>query len=472
MTTIQEIFTELVDTNSTKVKQQILEKYKDNNLLKQIFYLAYSPRIKFYIKKIPEYFRAVEFQNDDVHLNIQLYQLKKIYNREITGHKALEFLSLLLTPLSNDYAKILENIILKDLKLGINTSTINKVWNNLIEETPYQGAISYNKKKALKLFETDTQGVVSQEKLDGRFCNAIILNEDNNTTLLLEARSGETTYLANSLDFLKHPLTINHVLNGELVIEGVDRYTSNGIIASLISIHKKINNHENPDKDIKKFELKYQQSIENALQSITYVVWDVIAYNSYLRGYENIDYKARLRILKTIVENINNPRLKLVETKQVNSLEEALEDFNKKVSENKEGIIIKGLSAYWKDGKPNWAIKIKMNFSVELRIIGFNEGKKGTRFENNLGSLVCSSEDGLLNTDPAGITDEIRQYIWDNKEKLIDTIVEVECSGISKNNKNEYSVLHPRFIKLRDDRTKANTLAEILQIEQSVKSIL
>jgi NADPH-dependent curcumin reductase CurA len=61
-------------------KGKVLAKYKDNELLKRVIYLAHSPRIKFYIKQIPEYVK------DDFELNMPLEQalvtLENIYSEK------------------------------------------------------------------------------------------------------------------------------------------------------------------------------------------------------------------------------------------------------------------------------------------------------------------------------------------------------------------------------------------------------
>ena len=53
------------------------------------------------------------------------------------------------------------------------TTFINKVFKDLIEETPYMGAISFDEKKAREVFKKG-KGGFSQIKMDGRYCNAII----------------------------------------------------------------------------------------------------------------------------------------------------------------------------------------------------------------------------------------------------------------------------------------------------------
>lgn len=457
---ILNIINELADNSSSKTKLEILKKHQNNDLLKRCFYLALSPRIKFYIKNIPSY----KSDTLSYYLETSLGKLSILYTRQQTGIDAINFLKDILTYSFEDDAIIIERIIGKDLKCGVNVTTANKIWKGLIEETPYMGAISFNKKKAQQLF--DGNGVVvSQEKMDGRYCNTIISD-----TVVHEARSGEITYLDNTFDFLLSGTLKDVVLNGELIINGVDRYTSNGMIASIVFINKKKQENKPYSSDCIKFFNKYQVSVNEAANQISLVCWDIIDLNEYFAGYSDIIYAERFKRLKDFITEINNPRVRLVDSRIVESLEDALTDFNLKISENKEGTIIKSLSGKWKDGKPNWQQKIKLEMSVDLKISGFKQGTKGTRLEDTLGSLIVESSDGLLQTDPAGISDEMRDYIWANQDSLLGSIVEIKSCGTSRSKTSDiYALLHPRFIKLRDDKLKANTLSEILEIENSLK---
>jgi len=457
---IYSIFEELKSTNSTKIKEQILQKYKNNDLLKEVLYQALSPRVKFYIKKIPEYTRNNSTLNN---LNDAIQDLKILSSRVKTGNDAIQFLQNLLSNLSQNDATILERIISKDLKIGLNKATVNKVWKNLIETTPYMGAKAFDKNKARNLFLNNK--IISQVKMDGRYANALI-NED----IILESRGGEITYINNALDDVLSLVKPGYVLNGELTIPGYSRYESNGIIASIISINKKINDGETADKELNNFFKEHHMTLQDMSKKIVYTVWDMITMEEYLNLKSNRTYKERFVALQEMIKEINSDRLQLVEYRYVDTYEKAIEHFKEMLQRGEEGTIIKTMDCKWVNGKPNEQMKLKIEFSTDLRIIGFNEGAKGTRLENNLGSLICESECGLLKTSPGGITDKMRKYIWDNREALLGTYVEVKCSGISVTD-NGYSMLHPRFEKLRDDKHKGNDLNEILLIEKGIKDL-
>ena len=53
--TIKQIFDEIASTSGNNAKIEILGKYKDNELLKRVLYMANSKRVKFYLKQVPEY---------------------------------------------------------------------------------------------------------------------------------------------------------------------------------------------------------------------------------------------------------------------------------------------------------------------------------------------------------------------------------------------------------------------------------
>lgn len=144
---IKKIFDEISALSGDKAKMAKLEEHSTNELLKEVLYLACSKRIKFYIKRIPEY-----TPNGIEPLSWALNHLKMLYERHYTGNEALDWLLYLLSNLSSDDAYILERIIGKDVKLGMGTTFINKVIPGLIEKTPYMGCVPFDVKKAKALF--------------------------------------------------------------------------------------------------------------------------------------------------------------------------------------------------------------------------------------------------------------------------------------------------------------------------------
>lgn len=481
---IKQIFDEIAAESSTNRKVEILSKYKDNELLKEVLYKACSKRVKFFIKQIPEYTSI----GQPYSLEQAIVKIEDFSTRALTGNAAIGYLQKLLMGLPKDDAYVLERIIEKDCRINMGTSLINKVFPKLIEETPYMGAKSYDIKLVKKLFEKGKKAF-SQVKMDGRYANSIIRSSEAE----LESRQGEPTVLAaidgegkiRDAKFIQELKRLDDcVLNGELTIPGIPRYISNGIIASLVSIGKKIKDGENVDKEISKFEKEHQMIYETALDSIVYTVWDTITVEEYFDAKSNVPYSKRLANLGQLIlngyENISaeaisigdnaNTLIRIVDGKMVSSFEEAMAHFQEMLNRGEEGTILKAEDGTWKDGKPNWQVKCKLEMDVDLKIVGFNYGTG--KNANVISSINVTSSDGLVNTKPTGIDEKMMKYITENQDKLMNTILEVECSGLSRDGNGNYALLHPRFKKLRDDKDTCDSLESIKQIEAMAKGLV
>lgn len=452
---IKEIFDEIANESSTLKKMEIVTKYKDDELFKRVLYMANSKRIKFYIKQIPEYKKS----NTTYTLIWALDQLSLLSNRTLTGYDAIRHLKSILENVSSDSAYIIERIIEKDCKIGFGTRMINKVFPDLIEKTGYMGCKPYSKDLVIKLLAKGS--AYSQEKMDGRYMNSIIQGGE----ILNESRQGEPTLLENPAVFSELAQLKDCVLNGELTMDGgISRYEANGIISSLITIATKKSEGKDVSKDIAKLE-KRHMPYNQALDLIRFTAWDILTIDEYFTRKCNRPYYERLNDLRETLKDCK--MLSIVETREVSTIEEVMQHFNEILERGGEGTVLKSKDGVWADTKPSYQIKIKTEMNLDLRIIGFNYGTKGTKNENVISSIDCESEDGLLVTTAGGMDEDTMDYVTENQENLMRTIMEIKCSGLSKDNKGNYSTLHPRFCKFRDDKSVANTLAECIEINKS-----
>lgn len=456
---IKQIFDEISAESGTNKKMEILAKYKDNELLKRVLYVANSKRVKFYIKQIPEYSFDPTWEHKPLSEAIDL--LNKLSTREFTGNYAIEWLQSILNSLTVDDAYIIERIIEKDCKIGMGTTNINKVWPDLIEKTGYMGCKPYSKDAILKILSKGR--AISEEKMDGRFVNIIIRAHE----VEMESRQGEPTILENPVFLAELEKLDDCVLNAELTIDGVDRFDSNGMISSLISIANKRKNGEDVTKDIAKFESKHMD-YRKALDSIRVTSWDKLTPEEYFNRKSNIVYEHRFNGLKNVL--VGFKMLSVVENRIIKTFDEAIEHFEEILKRGGEGTVIKSLDGLWVDSKPNFQIKLKKEINLDLRVVGFNYGTG--KNVNLISSLNVESEDGLLKTSPTGISEEKMEYITRNQQTLLNTIVEIKCSGLSQDSLGNYSVLHPVFKNLRvGEKDVANTLVECIEINKSSQFI-
>lgn len=456
--TIKQIFDEIANESSTNKKMDILRKYKDNALLKRVLYLANSKRVKFYIKQIPEY-KSLSLTHT---LDKALEGLDLLSSRTLTGTAGITHLASILSLCEPDDAYIIERIIEKDCKIGMGTTNMNKIFPKLIEDTPYMGAKAFEEKLAREIFKTGRG--ISQLKMDGRYCNAIIRAGEVD----LESRQGEPTVLTGAKFLNELTKFEDSVLNGELTIDGISRYESNGIVASLVSIGKKKLDGENVDKEIAKFE-KEHMVYQEALDSIRFTVWDRIIVDEYFEAKSQWKYLARFNALTERLKIHNPTMVSIVETRFVDRYEEAMSHFQEVLAKGYEGTILKSDNGLWKDGKPNWQVKMKLEMDVDLKIVGFNYGT-GKNSEV-ISSLNATSFDGKVFTRPTGINEQMMDYITKHQEDLLGTILEVKCSGLSQDSEGNYSLLHPVFKSLRNDKNTCDSLEDIKAIENMAKGL-
>jgi DNA ligase-1 len=464
---IKQIIEEIANESSTNLKMEILKKYVDNETLKQVLYLAYSPRIKFYIKQIPDYHSRLD--SSTLRLTDVITNLNMLFERKITGGEAIDWLKNILSSLDSDDSFILQRIIEKDLKMGMGSTNVNKVFKGLIEQTPYMGCRPYSPELAHKLFLNGNQAL-SEVKADGRYCNAIVRGQE----VELVSRQGEATYLYNAhlINDLKK-IDGDMVFNGELVIPNINRQTSNGIIASCIDISEKLNNDDldGATKSIDKLKKKHSVNFYDIIHDIKYIVWDVISVEEYFNELSNTKRIDRLNNLKNIIETSSFDNIELVEYKIVNSFEEAIEHLNEILERGDEGTVLKSLIGLWKDGKHPWAIKLKLEIDLDLKIIDFNFGSKGTKNEFVISSINVESSDGILKTSCQGLTEQDMEYVTKNQSDLIGKIVKVKCNGLSNNRNGGQSVMYPTYIEIRNDKTDADSFEQCKLIEAMAKGL-
>lgn len=238
---ILQILQELEANNSRNFKIELLNKHKDNELLKEVCRLANDPFTQFYQRKIPQY--EYELMDSPYELKWAIDSLSKLSTRMFTGNNAIFVLKEILSCISSDDAKVIERIIQKDLKCGVNTSTINKVWKNLIPEYPCMLCSPFEQ----KLVDKIKFPAIVQKKEDGMRFNAIV----KNGTVEFRSRNGKEITGLDSLgqEFIDLADGKDLVFDGELLVTNVDgkicdRQTGNGVISSLTKYNDKLNNME------------------------------------------------------------------------------------------------------------------------------------------------------------------------------------------------------------------------------------
>ena len=438
---IYSIVQELKATSSRKEKESILTREYENSLLKKVFHLTYDPNNNFWIKIIPGYDLGAE---TTLTLEDAIPLLDPLMKRDLTGYAAIDHLSGILCRLSAQDASVMKLIIGRDLDCGVSVSTINKIWNNLITEIPYQRC-SLPKHVNLKTWNWE-KGIISQMKADGSYATAT----KSKGEVVFMTRSG-TVYPSGSLGGVEGDIqslkTDDVVIQGEFVIykngELLPRELGNGRLNSIAQ----------------------GGSLESD-EVVKYLVWDLLSYDDFQKGLCTLPYSKRLETLRENIKYTVN--VDIIETKEVYSYEQAIEHYEELISKGFEGTIIKTKEGIWKFHTSKEQVKLKVDCQVEVRVVGFNPGKG--KMKDLFGSLQCESEDGLFKVNVSGFKDKDRAEISNNRDKYRGSILTICINNIMKptDSNKFYSAFLPRSVEFRSDKTEADSLQRILDQYDSV----
>ena len=437
---ILEILNELEANNSRNFKIDLLTKHKDNELLKEVCRLANDPFTQFYQRKIPKY-EPNTFLLSDNNLDWAIQELvEQLASRKITGNNAITHLEFILENVTANNAKVIERIIQKDLKCGVNTSTINKVWPNLIPEFPCMLCSPFEQKLVDKILFP----AIVQKKEDGMRFNAIVkFDRDLKGTVEFRSRNGKEITLLGGLEqeFIDLAYGKDLVFDGELLVmdenhyQYLDRKTGNGILNKAV---KGTISKEEADR-------------------VVATLWDQIPYEDFVAGKCYQSYNYRYGRLLYLSDRFPIDKIRIVETFDVYSIEQTQEIFQNYLNDGFEGIILKDPNSLWENKRSKGQIKFKAELDCDLKVLSVLSGTG--KYADMIGSLYCESADGVVKVYVgSGFTDEQRNA---PPSDYYDKIIAVKYNAKITNVKDGESLFLPIFLEVRNDKEFADLAKDI-----------
>lgn len=410
---ISELFQKIKNTSSTNEKIKALKFY--NNLghdnietLKDVLKLVYSGDVIFGITSKNIQMKSQGFLSDFP---------MQVYNELLRTEGRNAKIQLIELKLGN-YNRLVQEYFLrgldKDLGIGISAKSINKAFPDLINLNEIMLAHKADPEDFERLF-SDTSYVYVNLKIDG-------------IRATCEVKDGKATFVSRD----------GHNLP-EFLLENI----KNEIETQFKDITIKLDGEIYADdfQNLMKIVQRKKIDLNNTIirNQCKYAIFDIIQENTILEN--------RLTLMESLlVEGTYVKIVKYVKVKR--DYQFLLKLARKYIERGNEGIMVKHpLSKYEYKRSKMW-MKFKNKNTEDLKVISLVEGEKGTKYEGQLGAVLVDFH-GVQVSVGSGFTDAQRKEFWNNKDRLLDKIIEVSYMEITK----DKSMRHPVFERLRDDRS-------------------
>lgn len=404
--------------------------------------LVYDALITFGVKKAP-LIEGDDDPNFSATLDWDKFKdiLGKLQRRELTGNTARD----VLRSAANNSSTVEWNgwyrrILLKDLKCGISETTINKILDKLGADAK-RYIIPVFSCQLAKNGEDHPKKIRGSKMLDVKLDGVRIITilDIENKTVTQYSRDGRQNdrfeTITNSLSRLLPHLKQSMVFDGEMISR------------SFQDLMRQVNRKEDVDTSDAKLAL-----------------FDILPLRDFLAGECTMKQRERHELLvgflPLLQEHCGNKVYvipKMVVDLDTDEGKVQFKEFNRETIEaGYEGIMIKDPDSTYQTKRTDAWLKIKPWITVDLEIIDVEPGKPESKFANTLGGLVCRGEDqGKLVevTVGGGYSEELRDEIWANKDKVIGRIVEIKGDALTKAQDGDaWSLRFPVFMGFREDK--------------------
>jgi DNA ligase-1 len=420
-----EVMQRLAATRSRSDKEQIiLDAYMTN--CHEFFIgcmLALDNLVSFGIKKV------AEILEDDGAIGTLTFQdfldlTTQLKTRALTGHAARDAIHAAAECCHFEtWNRFYRRILLKDLNVGVDESTINKVLSKL--RPAYPDAAHY----LIPVFKVqlahDGEDPAHQKKIHGK--KLIDTKLDGMRVLAVMDKANQVNlFTRNGLLLDTFPeitaglMKILERLPGSLVLDG-ELMSPRGF-QHLMTLVKRKEPH--PDTEM-----------------VQYAMFDIIPLQDFRDSYCAKPQYERRAVLESLQENglfsesrseLGHQRFYVVPQIEVDlDTVEGMSSFNdfnlRMIDSGYEGIMIKDPQAPYVGKRTTAWLKKKPWIEVTLAITGVEPGKVDGKYAHTTGAVVCEGFDLGVNikSNVAGMTDEVRDQIWKDRDAVIGMMVEV-----------------------------------------------
>ncbi|PGO60763.1 ATP-dependent DNA ligase, partial [Priestia megaterium] len=417
------IFNQLKTHSAKSVKEQILKQHEKDEDFRKVLSFVYNPYIVTGIstKKMK---KKVHIINDYLEIDsldtLIDYLLENNSGRDydiINIHKFINTLE------SDEHKEFVQQIVTKDLKVGITEKTINKVYGaGTIPSFAVMLAESYAKKEAKvkgKFYVT--------LKLDGNRCVAFV---EKGSVKFFTRKGQEIDGMTElALQFSNFPYG---VYDGELLLKNTDNLPS----AELFRATQKIVRKDGEKKDLE------------------FHIFDMVTIEEFKAGKSNRIYAQRRNTLDAVIA----PRV--YQYDNIHVLPVLYEGEDKQVisrlmlwAEEKgyEGLMVNTAEGLYLNKRTDGLLKVKTMKTADLLVMTAEKAIDG-QFKDLLSRVNVEFKGNLVGVGSGFTLDQRKEFI-ENSDLIVGKIIEVQYFEETKDEKTgQPSLRFPVFKGIRHDK--------------------
>ena len=415
-------YEEIRSSNSRKYKQDILQKYKDDEVIKKYLKINFDPYTRFGLSYAK---LGKQVMVGDTWCAPTVFDLFKYLEENNTGRDVdIAVCQLAFDWLTEDSecAELLGQLICKDLSIGCDAKTINSVMPDLIPTFNVQLANKYFDKPEY----VEGKDFAITTKIDG---GRIIALKENGQVSFYTRAGQKYEGLVDLEKELSESFPDGVCLDGEITL-----FDNAGI----------------PSKEAYKQTMKITRA-DGPKHGIKMLVFDAMYADEFKAQYCPRTWEERRSVLQRLFDRVKPTYFELLpilyqgtDTSMITKL------LDEAIANKEEGIMINIALAPYEFKRTNSLLKVKKMNTIDLEIVGYEEGSG--RLAGTLGAIHVRYKDGNIVKVGSGFYDSLRDLIWAKRDVYLGAIVEIQYFEETTNADGGISLRFPIFKDFRPDK--------------------
>lgn len=324
-----------------------------------------------------------------------------------------------------EYEEFLKRLFTKNLPIGVEAATINKVYGEeIIPVWEVQQGYPIDKYKFKK-----GELIFASRKLNGS--RGTYFKGD-----IISRQAQKFEGLDHIIKDIENIIGTDYAVDGELIRRNIDGLTDGQNFRETISIL----NSDGNDKSLIKF-----------------VIFDIVPVDEFERDACTENYSVRKKRLLDLKNKIKKNGTQNIEVVQMvyegTDVNDVYDWLDYAVKHDWEGLVVNRQVPYRRT-RHNGCLKVKRFYTVDLRITAIEEGQN--RLAGTMGALVVDYKGNELRVG-SGFDDATRAAVWANPDNYIGKIVECKYKEVTMDKKTGLESLQfPTFVRFRDDKNEVS----------------